>query len=57
MFKILEKQHRKKTKKKAHLHFLNPFHLMSGLVPNRIDKKLSFMLAVDVSMMNKIQTQ
>lgn len=42
---------------KAYLHFLNPFNLISGLVPDCIDKKLSFMLAVDGSMMNKIQTQ
>jgi len=34
-----------------------PFNLISGPVPDCIDKKLSFMLAVDVSMMNKIQTQ
>lgn len=43
--------------KQAHLHFLNLFYLISGGVPDCIDKKLSFMLAVDVSVMNKIQTQ
>lgn len=46
-----------KQAQKKSLHFLIPFNLISGLVPDCIDKKLSLILAVDVSMMNKIQTQ
>lgn len=42
---------------RAYLHFLDPFNLISGPVPDCIDKKLSLMSAVDVSTMNKIQTQ
>lgn len=36
---------------------LIPFNLISGLVPDCIDKKLPLISAVDASTMNKIQTQ
>lgn len=47
----------KQAEKKISLHFLIPFNLISGPEPNCIDKTLSLILPVDVSMMNKIQTQ